>query len=159
MLLQISFLPIPAQLDKSEQSERDAKADVNERAQDQEPEQHGDSGDGDESVEVLDAMPVPMARCAPVPASRYSLWNTVPNALPDASSDQFQGENTAESPDVTLAGEGDTETESDIPTILSGEYSLDGSPMGLDIDTIPGSDVQSPSTPHSLCAPTPRPRC
>ncbi len=166
LLLPISSLLIPAQLDKPKQSVKEAKAEIRERDQDLEPEDPGDSDDGDESsIAVFDAMTLPMPRCAPVPAPRYRLRNTVPNALPDASSDQFQhvqGEHPAASPDNSLAGDTDTETKSDIPTILSGEYSFDGSPMGLDIVTAPGSDVQpvdqSPSTPDSPRAPTPRPR-
>ncbi len=162
LLLPISSLPIPAQLDKLKQSVKEAKAEIRERDQDPEPEDPGDSDDGDESIAVFDAMAVPMPRCAPVPAPGYRLRNTVPNALPDASSDQFQGEDPASSPDNALAGDTDTDTESDIPTVLSGEYSLDRLPMGLDIVTTPGSDVQpvdqSQSTPDSPRAPTPRPR-
>ncbi len=132
-LLPISSLPIPAQLDKPKQSVREAKAEIREQDPDPDPEDPGDSDDGDESVAVFDAIPVPVSRCAAVPAPRYRLRNTVPGALPDVSSDHFQGGDPAASPGNSLAGNTDTETESDIPTVLSGEYSLHGSPGRSDI--------------------------
>ncbi len=147
-LVPISSLPIPDQLDKPKQSEREATAEVQERDLDPEPEDPGDSDDEDESI-VFDAWPVPMPPHAPVPAPRYSLRKSVPDALPDASSDQFQGEDPAASPDTSQAGDSETETESDIPTILSGEYNLDESPVGSDIVdeivklTTQGCDVQA----------------
>ncbi len=71
LLLPISSPPIPAQLDKLKQSEREAKAEIREQDQDREPDDHGDSDDGDESIAVFDAMTVPMPRHDPVTTPRY----------------------------------------------------------------------------------------
>ncbi len=82
--------------------------------------------------------------------------------MPDVSAGQFQGKDLAAASDNSQPGQCDSDTESDIPNILSGEYSLYGSPMGSDIVTTPGSNGppvdQYPLTPDYPGAPTPRPR-